>query len=431
MKVDLNDQKIWSDIAVAYEKAVIKTTFYQKMMKDLMDNLTGKKRILDLGCGVGYLVNELMKQDPERVIVGVDANKYMLDIARETVIEERFLKNVTLVHGDAVTYVNEDKFDAVVSSNLMFNLKDPFAFLDNTYDNLKHGGRLVLTSAKRNPDLKIMIQSMREEFARDGRLEELKKHVGVAESVNANFVGEMKTFDNKEIEDVLLNFIGYKKVVNNFSTYLDQNFVVAAEMPSHDGEIIYKNANSKERESAFRLRYHILQERYDFIPKNPERKEKIMHDDHATHFVAVDSATGRVVGCLFYLEYKNGIGFPAEKEVNINSFVEKHEKLATPGRWYVLPTYRHRGVGKKLFELYFKTCERKKITGTVFSINPENESFFDKLGAMKVGGPRNDYKEFHRPAPSQPVYIDMTNGIPAYFKSPADNRKNKTFNLNL
>lgn len=419
MKEDLTDQKIWSDIATAYEKAIVRTSFYHNMMMDMMAGLEGKKRILDLGCGVGYLINELMKEDPERIIVGVDANKYMLDIARDRVIEKRFMDRVTLVHGDAVTYKGEEKFDAVVSSNLLFNLKEPFAFLDNTYENLKFGGRLVLTSARKNPDLGLIMQKMKEEFAKNGRLEELFEYVAVVERVNSSFLGEMKTFDDEEIEETLLNFIGYKKIIRNVPAYLGQNFLVVAEMPPHDGEIVYKKANAREREEAFKLRYHILQQRYDFIPQNSERREKIMHDDHATHFVAVDALTKKVVGCLFYLEYVSGVGFPAEKEVAIEEFVQRHEKLATPGRWYVLPTYRRRGVGKKLFELYFKTCERQKVTGTVFSINPENEKFFEKLGAKKLGALRNDYKEFHRPAPSQPVYIDMTKGIPSYFSKPA------------
>ncbi|HOT77241.1 MAG TPA: class I SAM-dependent methyltransferase, partial [Candidatus Wallbacteria bacterium] len=199
MKRDLTNQIVWSDIATAYEKAVVRTSFYDELMKKLAGQLKGCKKILDLGCGVGYLINELMREDPERKITGVDANEYMLEIAREKVIESRFQKNVTLVHGDAVTFEYHEKYDAVVSSNLLFNLKTPYAFLDNAFHNLKPGGRFVLTSARNNPDLGLAIRSMKEEFKADGRFDELEKYANVAEEVNSRFLGEMKTFDNDEI----------------------------------------------------------------------------------------------------------------------------------------------------------------------------------------------------------------------------------------
>ncbi len=422
MKRDLTNQIVWSDIATAYEKAVVRTSFYDELMKKLAGQLKGCKKILDLGCGVGYLINELMREDPERKITGVDANEYMLEIAREKVIESRFQKNVTLVHGDAVTFEYHEKYDAVVSSNLLFNLKTPYAFLDNAFHNLKPGGRFVLTSARNNPDLGLAIRSMKEEFKADGRFDELEKYANVAEEVNSRFLGEMKTFDNDEIAKVLTDFIGFRKVVSNQCGYLDQNFIVTAIKPEKDEEIIYKIANEEERTQAYNLRYHILHDRYEFISPNDKKIEKTSHDDHAIHFVAIDTAINKVVGCLFYLEYDEKIGFPAESEIDIKYFLNKHSKLATPGRWYVLPAYRQRGIGKKLFELYFKTCVKSDVTGTVFCINPENKGFFDKLGARKAGTLKNNYSEFKKPAPTLPVYIDLSSGLPKYY---SENNKEK------
>lgn len=417
MKKDLTNQIVWSDIATAYEKAVVRTSFYDDLMKKLSQQLKGRKKILDLGCGVGYLINELMKEDPSRTIVGVDANEYMLEIARKNVIEERFQKNTVLIHGDAVNFEYHEKFDAVVSSNLLFNLKTPYAFLDNAYANLEPGGRFVLTSAKHDPDLSLAIKSMKEEFKSDGRIKKLEKYANVAEEVNSRFLGEMKTFSNEEIAKVLTDFIGFEKVLSNQSGYLGQNFIIAAQKPAEESEIIYKIATEKERLQAYNLRYHILHDRYEFIDRNETGIEKTCHDDHAIHFVAVDPITNKVVGCLFYLEYDKSVGFPAENEIEIGYYLDKHDRLATPGRWYVLPTYRHRGIGKKLFELYFKTCVKSNVTGTVFCINPENKGFFDKLGAQKIGEVNANYSEFRKPAPAMPVYIDLSEGMPEYFSN--------------
>ncbi len=425
MKADLTKQKIWSDIATAYEKAIVRTTFYHEMMVDLKVQLKGRKNILDMGCGVGYLINELMKEDGSRTIVGIDANQYMLDIAGDVVIEERFRRNVRLHQADAATFRGNEGFDAVVSSNLLFNLKDPYTFLDNVFENLKPGGIFVLTSAKNNPSLGLAIGRMKEEFKRDGRYDELIKHVDVVESVNGSFMGDMKTFDNHEIERVLIDFIGFEKVIANHDSYLGQNFVIAVKKPQYEANIIYKIPNEEEKEKMYRLRYHLLHDRYGFIPANDERREKIIHDDHATHFIAMDSRTERVVGCLFYLEYEKGVGFPAEKEFDMEHYLSTHEKLSTPGRWYVLPAYRQMGVGRKLFEEYFKTCLERKVTGTIFSINPENEKFFERLGARKLGKAGKNYVEFNKPAPTLPVYIDLRAGMPKYFDRKPESKSEK------
>lgn len=90
MKKDLTNQIVWSDIATAYEKALVRNSFYDDLTKKLIAQLKGRKKILDLGCGAGYLIHELMKEDPSRTIVGVDANEYMLEIDRKNVIEGRF-----------------------------------------------------------------------------------------------------------------------------------------------------------------------------------------------------------------------------------------------------------------------------------------------------------------------------------------------------
>jgi len=235
-------------------------------------------------------------------------------------------------------------------------------------------------------------------------------------------MGEMKTFDNAEIEKILTDFVGFQKIKYNGRGYLNQNFVIAADKPKKEGEIIYKIADEKEKIQAYNLRYHILHDRYDFIAHDESKIEKTRHDEHAIHFVAIDPIINKVVGCLFYLEYDEKVGFPTEKEIDLNYYLDKHSKLATPGRWYVLPTYRQRGIGKKLFELYFKTCVKSNVTGTVFCINPENKGFFEKLGAQKIGKINHNYTEFQKPAPALPIYIDLSRGMPEYY---SQNKKEK------
>src|SRR3989344_2960085 len=95
---DLREQKVWSDIARAYEKVIVRTSFYESMISDLSTHVRGNA-VVDLGCGIGYLMNMLL-EIPDRKTVGVDTNSYMLDIAKREIIRSEFLDRVELFHAD-------------------------------------------------------------------------------------------------------------------------------------------------------------------------------------------------------------------------------------------------------------------------------------------------------------------------------------------
>ena len=68
-----------------------------------------RKKILDLGCGEGYVTRQLIKKDPSS-IDGLDISKKMIDLARKS----QFDKRVTYQVGNAVKLkFEDDKYDLV------------------------------------------------------------------------------------------------------------------------------------------------------------------------------------------------------------------------------------------------------------------------------------------------------------------------------
>jgi SAM-dependent methyltransferase len=83
-------------------------------------NLENRTRILDVGCGTGELTRVLAADSPAEV-VGCDADRRLLEVARE---------HVPTVAGDALRLpFIDDSFDLVVCQALLINLPDPAAAL--------------------------------------------------------------------------------------------------------------------------------------------------------------------------------------------------------------------------------------------------------------------------------------------------------------
>ena len=80
-------------------------------------NLQAGQRLLDIGCGKGYLLYELTKVVPGLQVTGLDISKYAIDNAKEEV-------KGNLIQGDAVKLpFPTNDFDVVISLGTLHNLK--------------------------------------------------------------------------------------------------------------------------------------------------------------------------------------------------------------------------------------------------------------------------------------------------------------------
>lgn len=94
--------------------------------------------ICDLGCGVGWLSNELVKFGP---VTGVDLSPKGIDIARQ-----RWPQVSSFMAHDILTWRPEQKFDLVVSSEVIEHIPDKQAYAETITYIMKPGAYVVLTT---------------------------------------------------------------------------------------------------------------------------------------------------------------------------------------------------------------------------------------------------------------------------------------------
>ncbi|MDD5054201.1 MAG: class I SAM-dependent methyltransferase [Candidatus Nanoarchaeia archaeon] len=109
-------------------------------------NFKKKIRILELGCGTGYITKRLCKKyDVEKATL-VDSNKEMLDIAK------KMLKNASckkeFVHQDFFKFKSNEKYDLVHSQGVIEHFEDKKRkdLLKLHFNSTKKGGYCVIYS---------------------------------------------------------------------------------------------------------------------------------------------------------------------------------------------------------------------------------------------------------------------------------------------
>ncbi|TSD65832.1 methyltransferase domain-containing protein [Inquilinus sp. KBS0705] len=107
---------------------------YGENVLELLNAKAGE-RILDLGCGTGYLTSQIQQQGG--IVTGIDASPEMVTKAHETYPDvDFFVANGADFHFD-------QKFDAVFSNATLHWIKDADACIKCVYNALKPGGRFV------------------------------------------------------------------------------------------------------------------------------------------------------------------------------------------------------------------------------------------------------------------------------------------------
>ena len=100
-----------------------------------------EKKILEVGCGPGYLLNFLGKLFPQWKITGLDFDQRLLDEAATRA------RNSMLIHGNAERLpFCKSQFDALISLHNIEHLYRPERFIAEAYRVLEPGGVLLLAT---------------------------------------------------------------------------------------------------------------------------------------------------------------------------------------------------------------------------------------------------------------------------------------------
>jgi len=104
--------------------------------------LTPGTRVLDVGCGNGFLCGEFLKRGC--TVVGTDLSRQGIQLARQSYPGARF----ELLGADAniLEDLGEQPFDLVVSTEVIEHLYSPRRWAEGCFAALKAGGTLICTT---------------------------------------------------------------------------------------------------------------------------------------------------------------------------------------------------------------------------------------------------------------------------------------------
>jgi len=121
-----------------------------KWVFDAVAKLTDNARILELGCGPGYLWKENVDRIPAGWHITLsDLSSGMLDAAwRNLVVTGRAFK-FEEIDAQSIPYEN-DTFDVVIANHMLYHVPDPSKAIRDLKRVLKHGGCLIATTVGEN-----------------------------------------------------------------------------------------------------------------------------------------------------------------------------------------------------------------------------------------------------------------------------------------
>ena len=133
---------------------------YKQLIRDVLGKLQIKDQdcILDAGCGTGYLISEILRQNNRDLkIEGIDSSTQMLKYAKKKCTK---FPNVSFQLTDLNKRLNyqDNYFNKVVSCNVVYTLRDLDFVFKEFYRILKSDGILVIANPKPDAQGKALLQ---------------------------------------------------------------------------------------------------------------------------------------------------------------------------------------------------------------------------------------------------------------------------------
>ena len=141
---------------------------------DIVDGLT----VLDIGCGPGYGINEILKMNSTVRADGMDISSLMVRKARRNTDPDR----VSIIHGDFIMHdFGTMKYDRIVMLNLVYFVNDLKACIGKAAGILSGKGKIILGIAA--PEL---LETLLGPYKGSFHLHEIQEAVDALKSWNLN-----------------------------------------------------------------------------------------------------------------------------------------------------------------------------------------------------------------------------------------------------
>jgi SAM-dependent methyltransferase len=140
--VDLEAESPYAEPDSAWYRFKRKLTY--RTVLSAIRRIVGKKRafsLLEVGTGSGYLVSFIESEFPDARVVGIEYDARLVALTREKVARARILQG----NAEAIPLQGE-KFDVVVSLQVIEHLYHPERMLASVFNLLAPGGRFILTT---------------------------------------------------------------------------------------------------------------------------------------------------------------------------------------------------------------------------------------------------------------------------------------------
>ena len=109
---------------------------FRKFLSNLERRGLTRGRLLEIGCGYGYLIDEARKFFNERVATDFSA--------QAIAIAKRYADRV--YQGDIANVPSGEMFDCIIATHVIEHTYQPKKFIDSLIDRLSPGGRLILAA---------------------------------------------------------------------------------------------------------------------------------------------------------------------------------------------------------------------------------------------------------------------------------------------
>ncbi len=114
---------------------------YLEKVKDLVIKKAGTGKILDLGCGAGWLSLELARKGGK--VIGIDISQKRIEIAKKYAKKESIKIDYLVGDIEDCSWESNNTYDAIINWNTLHHTKDPQKILVSVRKSLKKSGIFI------------------------------------------------------------------------------------------------------------------------------------------------------------------------------------------------------------------------------------------------------------------------------------------------